>query len=219
MKHRICHSPLRAPLLLDPLGTLIETPVDPRRGFKNLESIRVNNCRGTRRPWIFLSLSPQVAFHQCPMGTAECTARGAGNPRRGFKKPRIHPREQYQEVPVDHRPDPKPRIGANYSFAYKVDGWPSCSSRLKMHHQQCSESTEECTARGAGRSTKDPRCSCPSRLKMHHQQCSESTEECTARGAGNLPDPKPRIGESPVDPWRRLKNLESAHVNNRQRCP
>ena len=119
MKRRFSHSPLRAPLLLDPLGTSIETPVDPRRGFKKPESTRVNNCQGTRRPWIFLSLSPQVAFHQCPKGTAECTARGAGNPRRGFKKPRIHPREQYQEVPVDHSPDPKPRIGAKYSFHIK----------------------------------------------------------------------------------------------------
>jgi hypothetical protein len=133
MKHRIFHSPPRAPLLLDPLGTSIETPVDPRRGFRKPRIHPREQLRGTRRPWIFLSLSPQVAFHQCPKGTAECTARGAGNPRRGFKKPRIHPREQYQEVPVDHSPDPKPRIGANYSFAYNVDGWPSCSSRLKMH--------------------------------------------------------------------------------------
>ena len=118
MKRRFSHSPLRAPLLLDPLGTSIETPVDPRRGFKKPESTRVNNCQGTRRPWIFLSPSPYVAFHQCPKGIAGCTARGTGNPRHGFKSLEST-RVNKCEVPVDHIV-PIPNHGSGQTIVLQV---------------------------------------------------------------------------------------------------
>ena len=70
-----------------------------------------------------------------PMPEGHCGMHGEGDwkPAAWIQKPRIHPRQQIGGPRRPHSPDPKPRIGANYSFAGDVDGWPSCSSRLKMH--------------------------------------------------------------------------------------